>query len=188
MRPFAHCLGRQAFRKMIPYQAQYRDVFGRTWDVFLASLRESDKSEAFLKMVQSMVEVLQRHGYDSTTWHNVISTFRKYALGGITSNTTMLHAENLFQQARMLVGELSQRAQAFRRLQFEQQEEALGNFGFSMAPAMTLEDIGEAISLHFPTLGLKRWYVMYYSDVERPRFDFLPAAGKLPPASAIRAE
>jgi len=149
-------------------QAQYRDVFGRAWDVFLASLRESDKSDAFLKMVQSTVEVLQRHEYDSTTWHNVISTFRKYALGGITSNTIMLRAENLFQQARMLVGELSQRAQVFHRLQFEQQEEVLSSFGFSMAPAMTLEDIGEALSTHFPALGLKRWYVMFYSEVSTP--------------------
>jgi signal transduction histidine kinase/DNA-binding LacI/PurR family transcriptional regulator len=151
-----------------PTQFQYRDVFGRTWDVFLASLRESNNSEAFLKMLQSTVEILQRQGHDPTTWHNVISTFRTYALGGITSNTAMLHAENLFQQARMLVGELSQRAQAFRRLQFEQQEEALGGFGFSMAPAMTLEDIGEAISTHFPLLGLKRWFVMYYSDAGSP--------------------
>jgi signal transduction histidine kinase/DNA-binding LacI/PurR family transcriptional regulator len=151
-----------------PAQAQYRDVFGRTWDVFLASLRESDKSDAFLKMVQSMVEVLQHNEHDSTTWHNVISTFRKYALGGITSNTTMLRAENLFQQARLLIGELSQRAQAFHRVQFVQQEEILNSFGFSMAPAMTLEDIGDALTTHFPALGLKRWYVMFYSEVGAP--------------------
>jgi signal transduction histidine kinase len=37
-----------------------------------------------------------------------------------------------------------------------------------MAPAMTLEDIGEALSIHFPALGLKRWYVMFYSDVSSP--------------------
>lgn len=152
-----------------PAKAQYRDVFGRTWDVFLASLGESDRSEAFLKMIQSTVEVLQRLGHEVTTWHNVISTFRKYALGGITDHTIMLRAENLFQQARMLVGELSQRAQAIRRLQFEQQEGALGNFSFSMAPAMSLEEIGEAITRNFPTLGVERWYVMFYSDVSAPR-------------------
>lgn len=149
-------------------KAQYSDIFGRTWDVFLASLREADKSDAFLKMVQSTVEVLQRNNYDSTVWNNVISTFRRYALGGITNNTTMLRAENLFQQARLLVGELSQRAQAYRRLQFEQKEEALSNFSFSMAPAMTLEGIGDAISKNFPMLGLERWYVMFYSDVSAP--------------------
>ncbi|MBK8418196.1 MAG: substrate-binding domain-containing protein [Anaerolineales bacterium] len=151
-----------------PLKDQYRDVFGRAWDVFLASLRDTDRSNAFMKAVQSMVEVLQDNGFDSATWHNVISTFRKYALGGITSTTTMLRAENLFQQARLLVGELSQRAQAYRRLQFERREEALNNFSFSMAPAMSLEEIGSAISKNFPLLGFKRWYVMFYSDVSAP--------------------
>ena len=151
-----------------PLKDQYRDVFGRAWDVFLASLRDTDRSNAFMKTVQSMVEVLHDNGFDSATWHNVISTFRKYALGGITSTTTMLRAENLFQQARLLVGELSQRAQAYRRLQFERREEALNNFSFSMAPAMSLEEIGSAISKNFPLLGFKRWYVMFYSDVSAP--------------------
>lgn len=159
-------------------KAEYQDVFGRTWDVLLASLRESDRSEAFLKMIQSVVETLQRSEHDSTVWHNVISTLRKYALGGISDNTLMLRAENLFQQARMLVGELSQRAQTFRRLQFEQQEEALSNFSFSMAPAMSLEGIGEALSKHFPILGLERWYVMFYSDVSAPG-----SVSSLPPES-----
>ncbi|MDP1547035.1 MAG: substrate-binding domain-containing protein [Anaerolineales bacterium] len=151
-----------------PAAVQYMDVFGRTWDIFLTSLRETEKSDSFLKMVQAMVEVFQRNGYDFHTWQNVISTFRKYALGGINSSTTMLRAENLFQQARMLMGELSQRAQAYRRLQFEQQEEALSNFSFSMAPAMTFDGIGDAITKNFPSLGLARWYVMFYSDVSAP--------------------
>ncbi|MCZ2120689.1 MAG: substrate-binding domain-containing protein [Anaerolineales bacterium] len=146
------------------FKEQYRDVFGRAWDVFLASLNESDKSDAFLKMVQAFVEVLQRHGHDFADWQNVISTFRKYALGGITSPTARLKAENLFQQARMLIGELSQRMQAYRRLQVEQQEELLSNFSFSMAPAMSFAGIGEAISKNFPALGLEHWYVMFYGD------------------------
>jgi len=151
-----------------PAKKQYLDVFGRTWDIFLVCLRDPEKSETFLKMVQSMVEVLLANGYDSSIWHNVISTFRKYALGGITSTTTMLHAENLFQQARLLTGELSQRAQAYQRLQSERQEEALNNFSFSMAPAMSLEGIGDAIAKNFPLLGFERWYVMFYSDVSSP--------------------
>ena len=152
-----------------PHAAQFRDVFGRMWDVFLASLREANTSDAFIKMAQSVIEVLQRHGCDVAIWHNVISTLRKHALGGITSSTTALKAENLFQQARMLAGELSQRAQAYRRLEIEKQEEILSAFGFSMAPAMSLEEMGDAISSHFPALGIGRWYVMFYSDVSAPR-------------------
>jgi signal transduction histidine kinase len=37
-----------------------------------------------------------------------------------------------------------------------------------MAPAMTFEEIGDAISAHFPILGLEHWYVMFYSDVSSP--------------------
>lgn len=147
---------------------EYVDVFGRAWDAFLASLRETSKTESFLKMVQAMVEVLQRHGYDFNTWQNVISTFRKYALGGISSNTTTLWAENIFQQARMLVGELSQRAQAYNRLQFVKQEELLNNFSFSMASAVTFDAIGDAIARHFPSLGIGQWYVMYYGETDTP--------------------
>ena len=102
---------------------------------------------------------------DAFTWHNLISTLRRYALAGISSRTEMLHAENLFQQARLLTGELSQRTQALSRLQFEQQEDVYQDFGFSMAPAMRLEEIGEAISTNFPKMGIERWYVMFYSDV-----------------------
>jgi len=86
------------------HAAQFRDVFGRMWDVFLVSLRESNTSDAFMKMAQSAIEVLQQHGRDVAIWHNVISTLRKHVLGGTTSSTAALKAENLFQQARMLAG------------------------------------------------------------------------------------
>lgn len=147
---------------------EYKEVFGHAWDTFLASLREQGKSDDFLKTIQDMVETLQRNGYDFNTWQNVISTFRKYALGGISSTTTTLRAENLFQQARMLVGELSQRAQAYSRLQLVKQEEQLNNFSFSMASAVSFDDIGDAIARHFPVFGIGRWYVMYYGETDSP--------------------
>src|SRR5258706_13073845 len=87
----------------------------------------------------------------------------------------MLKAKNLFQQARLLGGKLSQRSQAYRRLVLEQQESVLQGFSFSMAPAMTLEDIGSAISEHFPDMGIQRWYVMFYNDVTSPQSSSGPA-------------
>jgi len=153
---------------------QFRDAFGRTWDGFLLALNDKSSSDEFLKTVNAMTELLQKHGLVPTIWHNVISMMRKYALGGITSHTTMLKAENLFQQARLLVGELSQRSQAYRRLVLEQQESILQGFSFSMAPAMTLDDIGNAILEHFPTMGIERWYVMFYSDVSAPQSISVP--------------
>ena len=152
-----------------PALPQYKDVFGRAWDGFLLALGEKISSDEFLKTINAAIEIMQKNNLAPTVWHNVISMMRKYALGGITNPMIMLKAENLFQQARLLAGELSQRSQAYRRLVLEQQESVLQGFSFSMAPAMSLDQIGDAISEHFPQMGIERWYVMYYSDVTSPQ-------------------
>lgn len=152
-----------------PALLQFRDAFGRTWDGFLLTLNSKSSSDDFLKTINAMIELMQKNGLAPAIWHNVISMMRRYALGGITSYTSMLQAENLFQQARLLVGELSQRAQAYRRLVLEQQENVLHGFSFSMAPAMSMDEIGSAISEHFPAMGIELWYVMFYSDVTAPQ-------------------
>ncbi|HLF73322.1 MAG TPA: substrate-binding domain-containing protein [Anaerolineales bacterium] len=148
---------------------QFKDSFGRAWDAFLLTLHDKSSSDDFLKTINTVIELMQQQGLPPSVWHNMISTMRRYALGGITSHTTMLKAENLFQQARLLAGELSQRAQAYRRLALEQQESVLQGFSFSMAPVMSLNEIGSAISEHFPGMGIERWYVMFYSDLSSPQ-------------------
>ena len=147
----------------------FRDAFGRAWDGFLLAMNGRSSNEEFLKTINAMIELMQKHELAPAVWHNVISMMRRYALGGITSHTNMLQAENLFQQARLLAGELSQRSQAYRRLILEQQEHLLHGFSFSMAPAMSMDEIGNAISTHFPDMGIERWYVMFYSDVKAPQ-------------------
>jgi signal transduction histidine kinase/DNA-binding LacI/PurR family transcriptional regulator len=152
-----------------PALPAFRDAFGRAWDAFLLTLNGKASSDDFLKATNAMVELMQKNGLAPAIWHNVISMMRRYALGGITDHTIMLQAENLFQQARLLAGELSQRSQAYRRLALEQQENVLQGFSFSMAPAMTVDEVGAAISEHFPTMGIQRWYVMFYDDVTAPQ-------------------
>jgi signal transduction histidine kinase/DNA-binding LacI/PurR family transcriptional regulator len=151
-----------------PALEQFKDVFGRLWDIFLLAVKDRSKDNEFLRATNAAIEMLRRQGRDAFTWNILISTLRRYALAGISSPTDMLHAENLFQQARLLVGELAQRAQAYNRLQSEQQEDINQDFSFSMAPAMSLEEIGDAIAKNFPRMGIERWYVMFYSDVASP--------------------
>ncbi|HKJ38629.1 MAG TPA: substrate-binding domain-containing protein [Anaerolineales bacterium] len=148
---------------------QFKDAFGRTWDTFLMTLNDKTTSDEFLKTVNALIELMQKENLAPSVWHNVISMMRRYALGGITSHTIMLRAENLFQQTRLLAGELSQRWQAYQRLALEKQESVLQGFSFSMAPAMSIDGIGNAISESFPEMGIGRWYVMFYSDVSSPQ-------------------
>jgi signal transduction histidine kinase/DNA-binding LacI/PurR family transcriptional regulator len=144
------------------------NVFTETWDAFLSNLRAESDGDAFLKAIEVMIRLLERYEKDTSTWHDVISTLRNHALAAINDQKVALRAENMFQQARMLAGELSQRMQAYRRLQLEQQEEVLQDFSFSMAPAMSLKEIADAMEKNFPAMGVQRCYVMMYSDVPHP--------------------
>lgn len=150
-------------------RAAFREGFGRAWDAFLLALNENSSSDDFLKAINAVVELMQKQSLGAGVWHNVISVMRRYALGGITDHNVMLLAENLFQQARLLTGELSQRAQAYRRLALEQQEQILQGFSFSMAPVMSMSELGAAVTEHFPAMDIRHWYVMYYGDVSAPQ-------------------
>jgi len=156
------------FNSTDPEIEKFKDIFGRMWDIFLLSMKDTSKGGDFLRVTNTAIEMLRMHGRDPAVWNNVISMLRRYVLGGIHNQTNMLHAENMFQQARLLAGELSQRMQAYNRLLTEQQEDVYQDFSFSMAPAMSLEEIGDAISKNFPQMGIERWYVMFYSDVTSP--------------------
>lgn len=146
------------------------EAFGKMWDSFLAALKkDSESGDAFLRSVESVILILKKRGTEPSVWHDVISTFRKHALGGINDHMIALKAENLFQQARLLTGEISQRAQATRRLEVEQQEEVLQNFSFSMASAMSLREIGTAISSNFPEMGIGRSFIITYGNSLNPQ-------------------
>jgi len=151
-----------------PISRRYREACGQAWDSLLVTLREDVGSEAFLRAIQALVMILQEAEEEATSWHDVISILRRHALAGISEQKATLKAENLFQQARMLVGELSQRAQAFNRLKLEQQEEILQGFSFSMAPAMSMAGIGDAVQEHFPRMGIDHFYMLLYHDSARP--------------------
>jgi signal transduction histidine kinase/DNA-binding LacI/PurR family transcriptional regulator len=157
-----------------PISKRYREACGQSWDALLAYLREDMGSETFLRAIQSLVMILQETDEEATLWHNVISILRRHALAGISEQKATLKAENLFQQARMLVGELSQRAQAFHRLKLEQQEEILQGFSFSMAPAMSMAEIGKAVQENFPRMGIDYFYMLLYHDSARPEPVALP--------------
>jgi signal transduction histidine kinase/DNA-binding LacI/PurR family transcriptional regulator len=140
------------------------NAYGAMWDSFLGSLRGDGTDGTFLQAVEEAIQVLQRHGIEPTSWHNVVSMLRRHALAGIIETEKALRAENLLHQARMLVSETAQREQAYRRLLYEKQEALLQNFSLAMAPAMSLNKVGAAISQSFASLGIPRFYLLVHED------------------------
>jgi len=140
------------------------EAYEAVWDAFLTDLSGDAANGVFLKSIEAAIHCLQKHAVDPTAWHNAISMLRRHALAGITDHKKALRAENLLHQARMLASETAQREQAYRRLLYEQQEAVLQNFSQAMAPAMSMSEVGAAISHNFAAMGLERCYIMVHED------------------------
>lgn len=156
-----------------PEAAEFRITAADTWNILLGALQEDSQRQPFLSCVESLISGLSEYNEDASVWHNVISALRRHALAGTHAETT-LRAENLFQQARMLTGEIAQRTQALRRIRLEKQEELLQAFSFSIAPAMSLDEIGISIKKHLPLLDIERLYIMFYADMVTPESTLVP--------------
>lgn len=158
----------------LPYAAEFQSAAANAWDTLLAALQEDQQRQTFLGSIETLIAGLSSQTEDPSIWHNVISALRKHALAGMRDAESTLRAENLFQQARMLTGEIAQRLQSLRRLHIEKQEELLQAFSFSIAPAMSLEEIGLSIKKNLPLLDIQRLYIMFYADMVTPESTLVP--------------
>lgn len=158
----------------LPYAVEFANAGARAWDILLDALQDDQQRQAFLNSIEVLISGLSTYTEDPSIWHNVISTLRRHALAGIHDSEKTLRAENLFQQARMLTGEIAQRMQALRRIKIEKQEDILQAFSFSIAPAMSLDEIGLSIRRHLPVMGIERLYIMFYADMITPESTLVP--------------
>ncbi len=156
-----------------PAQA-FKEAAQLAWEALLQALQDEQKSSAFLHSFEALFSSLEFYRQDVAAWHNLLSTLRQQILNGMLDPNRIRHAENLFQQARTLTGELFQRQRAHIRLRLDQQEEILQAFSSSIAPAMSLDEIGFALTRHFPDLGIERLYVMLYSSMATPQSTLVP--------------
>ena len=141
------------------------------WDKFLSDLDGKSENLFPKYFAQAITAVFKSFipGQDATLWHGLLSEFRNQVLPFLPDRRMILRAENLLEQARILIGEAAQRAQALERLSVEQQEELLQSLGHSLASLVSLRDMCEAVARHFPDLGIEHSHVALYEQPDKAR-------------------
>ena len=145
-------------------QIRFATTLRILWDQFLGDLDAKSENQ-FPKFFSQAVTAAFRlaiPGQDATLWHSLLSEFRHQVLPCLPDRRYILRAENLLEQARILIGEAAQRAQALARLAGEQQEELLQSLGHSLASLVSLRDMCEATVRHFPDLGVEHCHIALY--------------------------
>jgi PAS domain S-box-containing protein len=139
----------------------------RLLDAFVAELK-GESAAVFIPTLNEVLRQVTAEDSDAASWQGVISVLRRHLLPLLADTALVSRAENLWQQARVLVGETVQRVQAYQRLRAEQLSSILGEISEMLMTTFDLAELMDLIARELPRLGIPSCYVSLYEDPKAP--------------------
>ncbi len=130
-------------------------------DGFAAEL--AGASGVFLAALNGVLGQVAAAAGDIVTVQNVVSILRRSTLPYL-GDETLPSAETLWQQARVMIGETAERAQAYKALQGEQQAQMLRQIEASLITTFDVGALMDVLAGELPRLGMPSVYLSLYED------------------------
>jgi signal transduction histidine kinase/DNA-binding LacI/PurR family transcriptional regulator/AraC-like DNA-binding protein len=140
--------------------------FESIFDAFIQSVEKP--SYSFLSVLTNVLELAMRADHDVVRWQNAISILRRCALGHVT-NTERVEA--LISQARVVVVEAVQRAQAYAQWRANRSAETLRETNRALLTTFDVKQLTDVLAERLPALGIPSAYLVTYeqpTDAEVP--------------------
>jgi signal transduction histidine kinase/AraC-like DNA-binding protein len=144
---------------------QNLSIVGSLYQAFLMDVKANGNS--FLSVLLNSLKRSATVEEPISKWHTAISTLRSQTLNFL-GDSLRLRAENLFQQARVMIGETSQRVQAFERLQAEQRARVLSDINQLLSATIDSGELLDILASALPQLNIPRCYLSLYEDPSYP--------------------
>lgn len=132
---------------------------------FIAVL-DGAEADVFLNTLNRHLYYSITGGEDARVWHDVLSTLRGRSLPYLNPGRELTKAETLWQQARVIISEATQRSQAHQHLQAEQQAQRLRRLGQTLNATFDVAEMMDILARELPALGISAGYLALY---ENPR-------------------
>ena len=139
----------------------------RLLDSFLADLRDPGSS-TFLHTLDGVLRQVATAGGDVSAWQGMLSALRSHALPCLSGGQVLSRAEDLWQQARVVIGEVAEQARAYWNLRAEKENRLLGETGQVLITTFDVTELMRVVARELPRLGLKRGYVALYENPRAP--------------------
>jgi DNA-binding LacI/PurR family transcriptional regulator/GAF domain-containing protein len=136
-------------------------------DGFQAELN-GESEGAFLSAMDTVLREVMSEGGEVAAWQGVVSSLRQYVLPYLLETEDLIRAEDLWQQARVLIGEMAERSQALVRSEREQQAQAIREIGQALITAFDMRELMDVVVRDLPRVGIPRCYVSLYKEEGAP--------------------
>jgi DNA-binding LacI/PurR family transcriptional regulator/anti-anti-sigma regulatory factor len=134
----------------------------RLLDSFVGNLKD-ESSGVFLSTLNWALRQVIIAGAEAADWQGVISALRRQ-VAPYLDGQELRRAEDLWQQARVMVGEAVQRAEGRRRRQSEEMTRAVREIGTALIATFALDDLADVLADRLPELGIPACYIELYED------------------------
>jgi len=143
------------------------EQIGQLLDALLAEL-EGATSGKFLSTLNVFLHQMLASSLDVMDCHDLISAMRQHLLPMLCGAENVIHAENLWQQARIMIGNMAQRFQIYQMTLAEEQAKLLRELGQTLITTFHLEELMAILAQELPRLGIPSGFVALYEDPKTP--------------------
>lgn len=142
-------------------QAELVESMGQAWVALQAELA-GEQSGVFLLSFETLIQQLRKQGYNDESNHAMLSVLRGQCLADLTQRKQTLVAENLLQQARLLVSDDLLRAQSYDKIVIERRERLLQELSYHLAAVLNPQEAAGILAEYLPRLNIPRCLIALY--------------------------
>jgi PAS domain S-box-containing protein len=129
-------------------------------DGFVADMKGDSPGIFLRELYEVLRQVIMVEG-DVAGWHGALSALRCRLLPAL-DNEALVRAENFWQQARLVIGEMTKRAQAYQTLRIERQTRALREIEAELITTFDVAKLMDVLAEKLPHLGIPGCYLSLY--------------------------
>jgi signal transduction histidine kinase/DNA-binding LacI/PurR family transcriptional regulator len=131
-------------------------------DAFIANLADPS-TEQFIFKLRTFLRRTQWRFRTADAWQQVITVLHRQTQTVLTPDTeALLRADKLWQQARILIGEMAWHAQASKELVAEQQNDVLGQINEIITTTFDIPTLMDVLAHELPRLDIGSCYLALY--------------------------
>ncbi len=136
-------------------------------DAFVAEVA-GKSPDTFVPRLDKILHQAALEDDGAESWHRMISVLRRHTLPSIANDSGALsRAETLWQQARILIGEIAQQAQTYQAFQAEQQTAALSQINAVLITTFDIPALMDAMARELPRVNIPSCYLSLYEEREK---------------------